>query len=320
MTKRAFSVADSVLAGFALVIVLSTTQANALPARTWVSGKGSDSNPCSLAAPCRTFAHAINQTAPGGEIDVLDPAGYGSLTITQSISIVNDGVGEAGLQAPSGGTAITINAGSSDLIHLRGLTLEGAGVASYGIQYNSGASLDIVNCVIRHFSSAGISLSPATSTNFSITKSSTSDNGNYGLILTPQATINAVINKLTANNNAFGIVVNGGTDPQATANVTIVNSTISDNSDTALTASSATGSGTATMMLRRVTASNNPTGVSAAGTAIVTIARSILTGNSNAFVFSGVNGTPTINSYGDNDIDGNTNNFSGGTLTSASMH
>src|SRR5579883_3541898 len=115
----------AVSAGVILTFASFAALASALPTRTWVSGKGSDSGSCSLASPCRTFAYAIAQTAAGGEIDVLDPAGYGALTITQSISIVNDGVGEAGVQAGSGGAAITINAGASDVIQLRGLTIEG---------------------------------------------------------------------------------------------------------------------------------------------------------------------------------------------------
>jgi hypothetical protein len=87
---------------------------------------GTDSGACTRAAPCRTFALALTQTAAGGEIDVLDPAGYGAVTINKSISIVNDGVGVAAIGASSG-NAITITAGASDSVHLRGLTIEGKG-------------------------------------------------------------------------------------------------------------------------------------------------------------------------------------------------
>ncbi len=96
------------------------------PNRTWVSGKGTDSGACTRAAPCQTFAFALTQTAAGGEIDVLDPAGYGTVTITKAISIVNDGVGVAAIGTASG-NGITINAGASDSVHLRGLTIEGIG-------------------------------------------------------------------------------------------------------------------------------------------------------------------------------------------------
>ena len=176
-----------VLAGALYLFGLSTVSVLALPTRTWVSGKGLDTNPCSLAAPCRTFAYAITQTAAGGEIDVLDPAGYGALTINKSISIVNDGVGTAGVQAASGAVAITINAGASDTIHLRGLTIEGGGTGAYGIQFLSGGALAIVNCAVRHFTSVGIFLLPNTTSTFSITNTFVSDNGSTGLLISPQA-------------------------------------------------------------------------------------------------------------------------------------
>lgn len=99
--------------------------------RTWVSGVGDDNNPCSRTAPCRTFAGAINKTAPNGEIDALDPHGFSTVTITKSITIDGTGV-VAGILA-SGVTGITISlnpASSTDTVHtvrLRGLTLNGGG-------------------------------------------------------------------------------------------------------------------------------------------------------------------------------------------------
>jgi hypothetical protein len=91
-----------------------------------VSGLGSDSNPCTRTQPCLTFQAAHDKTAPGGKIDVLDPGGYSAVTITKAISIINDGVGIAGIRTLSGATAITINAGANDQITLRGLTIDGA--------------------------------------------------------------------------------------------------------------------------------------------------------------------------------------------------
>jgi hypothetical protein len=104
--------------GALLACGLSAVPAHAAN-QTWVSGKGTDAGGCPVTAPCRTFAFALTQTAVGGEIDVLDPAGYGPVTITKSISIVNDGVGVAAIGVESG-NAITINAGAHDSVHLRG--------------------------------------------------------------------------------------------------------------------------------------------------------------------------------------------------------
>ena len=128
------------------------------PNRTWVSGKGADSGTCAREVPCNTFAFALTQTAAGGEIDVLDPADYGPVTITKSISIVNDGPGIAAIGISSG-NAITINAGVNDSVHLRGLTIAGIGGGINGILFNTGGNLAVENCVVRGFERAGISIS-----------------------------------------------------------------------------------------------------------------------------------------------------------------
>ena len=108
--------------------LLLCTPAHALPARVFVSGTGSDSNACTFLAPCRTFQHAHDSVAAGGEIDVLTPAGYGPVIITQAISI--QGHGFSGISAASGATAVTINAGGSDKINLRGLLIDGVGTGA----------------------------------------------------------------------------------------------------------------------------------------------------------------------------------------------
>jgi hypothetical protein len=122
-----------VAAGLTLAAVLFAAPALAQNARTFGSGHGSDANDCKLATPCRTFAAAYALTNAGGEIDVLDPAGYGPLTITRAVSIINDGVGTSALIAPVGGAGITINAGVNDAVSLRGLTIDGQGNGSTGI-------------------------------------------------------------------------------------------------------------------------------------------------------------------------------------------
>src|SRR5579883_3053822 len=118
--------------GFAASSVHAAPSSN----RAWVSGHGVDQASCgSPASPCRTFQYTHdNVIAPGGEIDVLDPAGYGAVTITKALSIVNDGVGTAGVQqGTTGATAITINAGSTDTVTLRGLDIDGLGAGQSGI-------------------------------------------------------------------------------------------------------------------------------------------------------------------------------------------
>src|SRR5208282_6321442 len=82
--------------------------AHAQATRTWVSGVGDDANPCSRTAPCKTFAGAISKTATGGEINCLDPGGFGALTITKSIALLCGQSGESGVLV-SGTNGITVN-------------------------------------------------------------------------------------------------------------------------------------------------------------------------------------------------------------------
>jgi Right handed beta helix region len=141
-------------AGIPLSLPFLAAPAQALSRVTYVSVQGSDSGTCaSPAAPCRSFQFAFGLTSPGGEINALDPGGYGAVTITHSISIT--GVEGAGINVPSG-DQITINAGQYDRINLTHLTLDGGTTASDGIVVNSGGSLTISYCTVRNFSSAGI--------------------------------------------------------------------------------------------------------------------------------------------------------------------
>src|SRR5438067_11885330 len=112
-----------------------STAASAQASRTWVSGVGDDVNPCSRTAPCKTFAGAISKTAPGGEIDCLDPGGFGQVTITKSITIDCDsGTGGASVLA-SVGAGILINANpASDVIYLRNLGINGLNAATSGVR------------------------------------------------------------------------------------------------------------------------------------------------------------------------------------------
>jgi hypothetical protein len=150
------------IAAALLAFGLAAAPAQAGPNRTFVSGTGTDSGTCTRTAPCRTFAFALGVTTAGGELDVLDPAGYGAVIIINAISIVNDGAGTAGITAGAD-NAITINAGTSDSVHLRGLTLTGLGTGTNGILFNSGGNLAIENCVILNFTNAGINIAPSAS-------------------------------------------------------------------------------------------------------------------------------------------------------------
>jgi hypothetical protein len=142
--------------------------AQAQATRTWVSGVGDDVNPCSRTAPCKTFAGAISKTAPGGEIDALDPGGFGAITITKSITI--DGTTGSGFASilSSGVNGVIVNANvSTDVVTLRNLSINGAGASSSqnglsGIRYLAGKTVIVQNCSIFGFTQKGIDASGLT--------------------------------------------------------------------------------------------------------------------------------------------------------------
>jgi len=152
MNKFRFTISALV---FALFTITFASVAHAQASRTWVSGVGDDANPCSRTAPCKTFAGAISKTAAGGEIDALDPAGYGAVTITKGITI-DGGGGQVASVLVSGTNGIVVQAGPSDVINLFNLRINGIGTGINGIRFLAGKSLNVVNCVIFGFTTNGI--------------------------------------------------------------------------------------------------------------------------------------------------------------------
>jgi hypothetical protein len=126
--------------------------AQAQATRTWVSGVGDDANPCSRTAPCKTFAGAISKTAPHGEISVLDPGGFGGVTITKSMTI--DGNGQVSSILASGTNGVIVNAATTDRIYLRNLTINGGNTGLTGVRVFQAAHVSIENCTIWNFNTA----------------------------------------------------------------------------------------------------------------------------------------------------------------------
>src|SRR5262245_52221002 len=144
--------------GFIGCLFLGSSLAYAQATRTWVSGVGSDANPCSRTAPCQTFAGAISKTAVGGEINCLDPAGFGAVTITKSITISCPSTGTPGVLATLGSTGIVINPPANAEVLLQGLDIEGAGTGNNGVNIISATKVTIQSCSIRNFAGNGVNL------------------------------------------------------------------------------------------------------------------------------------------------------------------
>ncbi len=128
--------------------------------RTFVAHDGNDANPCSITLPCRAFAAALLQTNPGGEIIVLDSAGYGPVTIDKAVSIIAPAGIYAGVTATSG-NGIVVNAPGAAVV-LRGLEINGTGTsAGSGIVNQAAASLLIDRCTVSGFANTGAALGDA---------------------------------------------------------------------------------------------------------------------------------------------------------------
>jgi Right handed beta helix region len=141
------------LAAFATTALLFAAPASAQATRTWVSGVGDDANPCSRTAPCKTFAGAISKTAAAGEINCLDPGGFGAATITKSITInCAYDIGRAGVLV-SGTNGIVVAGGTQ--VQLIGLDIDGIGTGLSGVLVNaSNVNVMIQDCVIYEFQTA----------------------------------------------------------------------------------------------------------------------------------------------------------------------
>jgi hypothetical protein len=297
------------------IAVLNATPAQAGANRTFVSVHGDDgSSDCSIIAPCRSFAAAVLLTNAGGEVVVLDPGGYGSATITKAISIINDGVGEAGITDAANGTnAITINAGASDVVNLRGLTLNGVGVGHDGVVFTTGGTLNIQNCVIRGFTDAGIIFQPAVSstlTVFDTTVANISSPG-LGVRLAPNGAglaVNAYLRRIQVIRGVTGIDV----DPsqmQSTGSlmVTVADSLVTGNTIALLLANAPSVSYNVAVIDTQLV--NNIEGLLALG-GKAAIAGTTMSGNTSRDFF--VNSSSAIDSFGNNRI---TDNNSTGSLT-----
>jgi len=166
--------------GSALTALLPAAPASAQATRTWVSGVGDDANPCSRTAPCKTFAGSLSKTAAGGEINCLDPGGFGALTITKAISIICGESGEGGVLV-SGTNGIVVQAGPTDKVILEGLDIYGLGTGINGVNFTSGLVLYINKCKISYFTASGVNVaSSTTNAKVVINKSEILFNGTQG--------------------------------------------------------------------------------------------------------------------------------------------
>lgn len=286
----------------ALGALFAATDLLAQASRTWVSGVGDDVNPCSRTAPCKTFAGAISKTVAGGEINVLDPGGFGAVTITKAITIDGSRGSIAGVLA-SGTNGINVVAGSADVVTLRNLDINGLGSAvttasPKGIRIGSAKAVHVENCVIYGFQK-GISVETTVpSTLIAVRNSVLRNNSNAGLFSNPAPGGNAVLaisNSHLDQNGFSGMHLTNDTKG------TVTRSTLNLNAAAGLIAESST----IDVAMTDCTISGNNYGISAGAVsaAVVRIAQCLISGNS--FGVSTGNGAAVI-SFGNNALAGNT--------------
>jgi hypothetical protein len=294
---------------FALLAGAATAHAQAT--RTWVSGVGDDANPCSRTAPCKTFAGAISKTAPCGEIDVLDPGGFGAVTITKCISIEAEEF--AGVLV-SGTNAIIIQAGAGDSVVIRGITFEGLNTGLAAVKVLSAGSVSIESCWFNHFNGNGAGTgsaidvepgAPTVNLNLAILDTIIRNNngaGTFGVLIKPAAgvTVKASLDRVRIESNS------GGLRAEDRSKVAVSDSTIANNGANGVTA--AFTSAAVSVDLQGVSISGNNNGiVSSGGQATVRISNVAVFDNSGVGLNS-VNpgsGAGAIISFKNNSVQGN---------------
>jgi hypothetical protein len=206
-----------ILATAFFALLASASIAHAQATRTWVSGVGDDANPCSRTAPCKTFAGAISKTAPCGEIDVLDPGGFGALTITKCISIEAEGL-IAGVLV-SGTNGFIVAAGVGDNVMIRGLTFEGLGTGLNGIRITQAGKVKIENCYINNFTGFGIDFEPGNAgAQLFVVNTEIRNSGNFSLNTggavfvapSPVSTVTGTLINVGMDGNVQGLRVQDG--------------------------------------------------------------------------------------------------------------
>ncbi len=280
-------------------LLISASVVHAQATRTWVSGVGDDVNPCSRTAPCKTFAGAISKTAAGGEISVLDPGGYGTVTITKSITLSGDGT-MAGVLSSGGVNAIVVaNTVPGDVVILRNLSINGAGTTPglNAIRFLGAGALHVENVKIYGFSQWGIDFHPNDTSRLFVSDTSIRDSGAGAIFVNPipPAIGTAAITRVQMEGNFRGIAV------YDSSNVTVSDSTIAGSGQNGVV-----GYGTAywvDLAIRNSTVANNAgSGIRSIMFSRVRLSNVLVTGN-NIGLDAALGGS--ITSFVNNNVYGN---------------
>ena len=298
MSKARFFV--NLLALVVLTLGISSI-ANAQATRTWVSGVGDDANPCSRTAPCKTFAGAISKTAAKGEISVLDPGGFGALTVTKSITLNGDGTLAGILSANVSG--IIINAGATDVVYIRNLSINGARTGLNGIRWIAGKALHVENCKISGIGNNSVGNGngivvalTATAGNLFVKDTNIQTCAVAGIaVSTTTGFVAGVLDNVRLEGLPTGLIIGNN------AFISVRNSVINLSTSTGVNIS---GTGGATGSFDNVMINNNPTGINVGAGALLNLSSCTLESNTTAI--SSAAPQANLRSSGNNRLLGNT--------------
>lgn len=303
MSKFRFTIKVMAIAIFMFATV-SIAQAQA--SRTWVSGVGDDANPCSRTAPCKTWAGAISKTAACGEIDALDPGGYGAVTITKSITL--DGTGTFASILASLVNGIVINAAATDVITIRGISINGFCNGINGINILQAKTVNVEDCVIFRFSTGnGITVNDTNGCRLNVRNSVIRDNtlDAINAVAAAATPTRITLSNVSLNGNANGIHARSG------VTVTAEECSFSGNTAAGVFADNTVGGSFAVIRVNRSQIQGNNIGVqsgSGAGVAssVVEISQNLINFNTGNGVSVQAGGS--VETFTNNDIQGNGTN------------
>jgi hypothetical protein len=294
MLKRKFLAI--VLAVGAMPLTAHTAAAQAT--RTWVSGLGNDADPCSRTAPCKTFAGAISKTAAGGEINALDPGGFGALTITKSLTI-DGGGGQVASVLVAGTNGIVINGSSSTVVTLRNLRINGlAGTPTpglNGIHVLGAGTVHIENCVVFGFSQNALNIAVNTASPARVIVTASSFSNSAGGVIARNSGAGNLFLSLervsSAGNSGFGVKADGSVGSGSI--FTVVSDGMVSSNGTGVWALGGSSAFTGMQVIRSSIVNNVTTGVLSDGTtgqSSLLLSNTLVSGNGTGLSHVGANG------------------------------
>ena len=262
--------------------------------RSAVSVNGLDTNACTTTSPCRSFAQALTQTNPKGEVIALDSGGFGAVTIDKAVKIVAAPGVYAGIGVTAGVVGVWVIAGPSDVVVLRGLTLIGAG-GSNAIYFSLGGRLYVENCVVENIGNAIVSV--------------------YGNLVVTDTIIRRIFNAIEVYggkslvdhvtiSQVSNIAVQAAQDATLSVRNTVVSDVFPGYFGNAFRAGSNT---TASLNLENCAAFNIGGGVVVSSGGLIRVSNSVMTANPKGFWILG----GLLETYGNNQVRGNGTDIDG---------